>query len=356
LQVGEAKGSSSHRAVVGSIATTGLAAAPHRRENHGRRMSRPSELQLPIRAATETAAAHGVAADRCDILQDGHTLVLRLSESLVARVVTDRDGPRQGGEWFARESAVACHLARHGAPVIPMHPDIPPGPHERLGYTLNFWQFVTAIDAEPAPEEIGSTLHHCHRVLRAFKEPLPELGILFETLELLEAPAPRTMLSASEIGLLRDRLSTSLAALRAFPMQPLHGDAHRGNLMSTTRGLLWTDWEDTFLGPVDHLERAHSRRAPRHRRWYSRRLSPRRRSDRRRRAAPKLDRPRRSDERMVSYPLPRPLAGAAGETKTPPRLARRREALTPRPRKIPIHTGAATRCGRTSGRPARRGI
>jgi thiamine kinase-like enzyme len=34
-------------------------------------------------------------------------------------------------------------------------------------------------------------------------------------------------------------------------MQALHGDAHRGNLMSTTRGLLWTDWEDTFLGPVE---------------------------------------------------------------------------------------------------------
>jgi hypothetical protein len=90
---------------------TGLAAAPHRHENGGRRMSRLSELHLPIRAATETAAAHGMAADRCDILQDGHTLVLRLSESLVARVVTDRDGPRQGGEWFARESAVACHCS-----------------------------------------------------------------------------------------------------------------------------------------------------------------------------------------------------------------------------------------------------
>ena len=34
-------------------------------------------------------------------------------------------------------------------------------------------------------------------------------------------------------------------------MQPLHGDAHGGNLMLTTRGLLWTDWEDTFLGPVE---------------------------------------------------------------------------------------------------------
>ena len=24
-----------------------------------------------------------------------------------------------------------------------------------------------------------------------------------------------------------------------------------GNLMSTTRGLLWTDWEDTFAGPIE---------------------------------------------------------------------------------------------------------
>ena len=214
-------------------------------------MSRLSELQLPIRAATETATAHGVATDRCDILQDGHTLVLRLSESLVARVVTDRDGPRQGGEWFARESAVACHLATHGAPVIPMHPAIPPGPHERLGYTLNFWQFVTAIDKDPAPEEIGATLYHCHQVLRAFKDPLPELGILLETLELLETPPPGTMLSASDIALLRDRLSASLSVLRSFPMQALHGDAHGGNLMNTPCGLLWTDWEDPFLGPVE---------------------------------------------------------------------------------------------------------
>lgn len=43
----------------------------------------------------------------------------------------------------------------------------------------------------------------------------------------------------------------ALAALRSFPMQPLHGHDHGGSLMNTTRGLLWTDWEDTFLGPVE---------------------------------------------------------------------------------------------------------
>jgi thiamine kinase-like enzyme len=34
-------------------------------------------------------------------------------------------------------------------------------------------------------------------------------------------------------------------------MQALHGDAHFGNLLVTRDGLLWTDWEDAFLGPVE---------------------------------------------------------------------------------------------------------
>ena len=51
--------------------------------------------------------------------------------------------------------------------------------------------------------------------------------------------------------MLRDHLSTSIDVLSAYPHQQLHGDAHMGNLMNTTHGLLWTDWEDTFAGPVE---------------------------------------------------------------------------------------------------------
>ena len=92
--------------------------------------SMTSSLDTAIRAATETVLAHGIVPDRCDILQNSSTLVLRLTETLVARVVQDRDGPRQGTEWFARENAIAQHLTMRGAPVIPLHPDLPPGPHE----------------------------------------------------------------------------------------------------------------------------------------------------------------------------------------------------------------------------------
>jgi hypothetical protein len=210
-----------------------------------------SDLALPIRAATETAVAHGVTPDRCDILQNGSTLVLRLTETLVARVVQDLDGPRQGLAWFARENAVAQHLSRCGAPVIPLHPDLPPGPYEHLGYPLNFWQFVTVVDAEAPPETIGTTLYQCHHLLRSFTQPLPELAILTESLELLDTLRERSLFPPSTLDLLRARLISSIEALRKFPYQPLHGDAHSGNLLHTTVGLLWTDWEDTFLGPVE---------------------------------------------------------------------------------------------------------
>lgn len=203
---------------------------------------------LPIRAATETAMAHGIKPDRCDILQNSSTLVVRLTETLVARVVQDRDGPRQGTEWFARENAIAQHLTQKGAPAIPLHPDLPPGPHEQLGYPMNFWEFVTRIDVEPDPREIGLTLKKCHEVMKSFPEPLPQLAIISESLEFLNE---RQLFPAETQDMLLRHLKTSLEVLDQYPQQPLHGDAHAGNLMNTTRGLLWTDWEDTFAGPVE---------------------------------------------------------------------------------------------------------
>ena len=207
-----------------------------------------TDPDLPIRAATETAIAHGITPDRCDILQNSSTLVLRLTETLVARVVQDTSGPRQGTEWFARENAIARHLTQNGAPVIPLHPDLPPGPHEHLGYPMNFWQFVTRVDAEPAPQEIGRTLCQCHDIMSRFAEPLPHLAIITESLAILQE---RELFAQDVQQMLRNHLMQSVEPLSHRPQQPLHGDAHMGNLMNTTRGLLWTDWEDTFSGPVE---------------------------------------------------------------------------------------------------------
>lgn len=201
-----------------------------------------------VLAAIEIASAHGITADRCDILQDASTLVVRLTETLVARVVQDREGPRQGMDWFERENAIAQHLTLCGAPIIPLHPGLPPGPHKHLGYPMNFWEFVTRTTGEQNPQETGQTLRTCHELLRTFSHPLPVLGIMTETLAILET---RELFPAPTQRMLHDRLSSSTDALKGYPAQPLHGDAHMGNLINTTRGLLLTDWEDAFSGPVE---------------------------------------------------------------------------------------------------------
>lgn len=210
-----------------------------------------SSLDLPIRAATEIALAHGIQPDRCDILQNASTLVLRLTEDLVARVVTDVDGPRKGTAWFARENAIAAHLTRHGAPAIPLHPALPPGPHDHLGYTLNYWQFVTITGDPPANEDIGRTLQQCHAILSSFPDPLPGLAIVRESIELLQTLREKALLPPPVIEMLQTHLEEALQVLGHHPQQALHGDAHPGNLLSTTEGLLWTDWEDAFAGPVE---------------------------------------------------------------------------------------------------------
>ena len=205
-------------------------------------------IELPIRAAKEMAIAHGISPDRCDILQNGSTLVLRLSDSLVARVVQDVNGPRQGTEWFARENAIALHLTQNGAPIIPLHSGLPPGPHEHLGYPMNFWQFVTSTNTPPLLSEIGRTLHQCHILLSSFSSPLPKLAILSESLSILRT---RDLFPKDTLDRLVRHLTQAIDILHTAPHQPLHGDAHMGNLMQTTDGLLWTDWEDTFSGPIE---------------------------------------------------------------------------------------------------------
>lgn len=204
-----------------------------------------------IEAAVAVANRYGVVEDRCQILQDGHTLVVRLNESLVARVVTDIDGPRQGLAWFKRETAVAAHLTQHHAPVIPLHPDLPATAHQYEGYAMNFWEFVTATEAEPDPREIGRTLYQCHEILNHFPEPLPSLAILHETLAILGTSVEKSYFDAATVELLKRHLQQSIDVLAPLPAQPLHGDAHMGNLMMTTQGMLWTDWEDAFSGPVE---------------------------------------------------------------------------------------------------------
>lgn len=199
-------------------------------------------------AAWEVARAHGISPDRWEVLQDGNTLVLRLTDSLVVRVLQDLSGPRADEAWFARETAIAAHLTAAGAPVIPLHAALPPGPHTLHGHPLNCWEYVRKVEQTAQPDELARSLFACHEAMLSYGGPLPHLAILHEAGTILQE---RRLFDDGVQAMLARLLDESIRLLEKPPAQPLHGDAHLGNALHTTRGLLWTDWEDAFLGPVE---------------------------------------------------------------------------------------------------------
>ena len=206
---------------------------------------------MALQAACKVLERHGITPDRADILQNANTLVVRMTESVVARVVQRIDGPRHGTEWFERENAIAAHLTSAGAPVIPLHPGLPPGPHLLAGFPMNFWEYVEVTDALPNLEDAGARLAQCHGALRTFEGAMPVLEILKESLRVADRVESEGLLEFRTVCMLRAFLNRGLDTLVSADMQVLHGDAHLGNLLQTTRGPLWTDWEDTFIGPVE---------------------------------------------------------------------------------------------------------
>jgi thiamine kinase-like enzyme len=64
-------------------------------------------------------------------------------------------------------------------------------------------------------------------------------GDLATCLSLVDAPAQ----------LWRDAAHLE-SEMAVFPVRPLHGDAHPGNVLVTASGLVWNDFEDAWCGPL----------------------------------------------------------------------------------------------------------
>jgi len=208
--------------------------------------------QLAIRAACEVAARLGLTFERAIVLQHRSNAIIHLAPTaVVARVATIPSTIRQGDGWFVRELAVARYLAAAEAPIIPPSSDIDPGLHRHLGLVLSFWKFVDVLEQPFDPYQAGEALRTCHQVLKTFPGDLPILALLTEARQLLLQPSIAAAFSPADLDVLMQIGERSVQRLSRLPMQPIHGDSHSGNVLNTAQGVLWTDWEDTFVGPIE---------------------------------------------------------------------------------------------------------
>lgn len=217
-----------------------------------------------IAAAVAVAEEHGVRVSEPVVLKDSFNLRIHLRPApVVARVptVTALGRPRPA-EVLRRELAIVSYLRGLGAPVVPPSDLLPPGPHVRDGVVVSYWAYAEHDpDYAVTPEEAGRGLAELHQAMRGFPGELPYLGAALEEparlLEVLDGEV-----EAGVLARLRDahaglaaRLGETGAAqagtTQAGTAQAVHGDAHPGNLLATSAGLLWNDFEESMAAPVE---------------------------------------------------------------------------------------------------------
>jgi Ser/Thr protein kinase RdoA (MazF antagonist) len=206
--------------------------------------------QTRVAAAVKVAASLGVHSSDPVVLADGANAVVHLRPApVVAKVAASTTAVRPAARWLQRELDVVQFLSGRGAPVMTPSPELPATVHHGDGHVMSFWQYLNPSDRALASEDvIGPMLRDLHAELASYPAHLPVLAPLQDIPSYLARP--QTTLTPAEAAALVAAYSRLTTELGSFPARPLHGDAGAGNLMATSSGWIWHDFEDTCSGPV----------------------------------------------------------------------------------------------------------
>lgn len=206
----------------------------------------PASTAHALTAAVQVGRHLDLPVGDAYVLAEGYSVRVHLAPSpVVARVPTLGAVARAPiRPWLQRELAVTTWLAAQGAPVIAPTAEVDPGPHEHDGLQVTLWTHVTISPEPPAQQDFGAALADLHSTLRAYPGDLPVLipagRDIVWSLQRTDSPVAHRAYAR-----LRDAIHHPQGTL-----QPLHGDAHTGNLAVTAAGLRWNDFEDVCRGPV----------------------------------------------------------------------------------------------------------
>ncbi|MCY1082534.1 phosphotransferase [Archangium lansingense] len=232
----------------------------------------PSDLKArtarAVAAATSAGRALGLDVADPKVLHDVFSVVVHLAPSpVVVRVPVALPPGLNGAPQTARQArelAAVAWLADRGLPVVRPSPLVPREPVQRDGFSMTFWEFVE-VDTSRQPDFIADAAlaADLHAALRDYPGQLSFLSPVTESvpscLALLEEnPGPLAPADLERVRgewtVLQPVLSSREGFAKAFPnvsVQPIHGDAPSYNIIRTTSGVRYADFEDVNLGPVE---------------------------------------------------------------------------------------------------------
>jgi Ser/Thr protein kinase RdoA (MazF antagonist) len=205
-----------------------------------------------ISAAVEVARQFGINGDKPQLIQEtNHTVVWLRPCAVIAKVGTRRDAE----ESLMREFEVATDLASRSAPVARPFTGSIPTRHDQTEYFVTVWQRLERdMGAEVLELEIGDSLKRVHTDLEQCSVSLPSFTVsIFKARDALFDDARMSAMPRVDRDFLRRSFNRVLEHLDDYEVrqQPLHGEPHAGNYITTRDGIRWLDFENACLGPLE---------------------------------------------------------------------------------------------------------
>ena len=200
-------------------------------------------------AASSLAEAANLRVDETVVIQNSNALALRLlpCDTFARTAVV-------GQEVAAFEVRVAEELAAVAAPAASLDPRVEPRVHERDGFAVTFWTYYRPVPDLCSPARYADALYRLHAAMRGIEIGAPHFTERVAAAERLlthrhETPA----LPDADRRLLVDTLRAAGQETRRHGSveQLLHGEPHVGNILSTSAGVLFIDFETCCRGPVE---------------------------------------------------------------------------------------------------------
>jgi aminoglycoside phosphotransferase (APT) family kinase protein len=209
------------------------------------------EVPRAVAASVAIASALNLKVDDAVVLHDSNRIAVRLLPCDVLARVAHIDH-RAGAEF---EVEVARRCGEVDAPVAGLEPRVEQQVSVRDGFVVTLWTYYEPVSArEVAPPEYAQALERLHAGMRQIDLRAPHFTDRVAQAQLLVSSRALTPeLGDADRELLGNTLRSLTRAIleRSAPEQLLHGEPHPGNLLQTTKGLLFIDLETCCRGPVE---------------------------------------------------------------------------------------------------------
>ncbi|WEG11701.1 phosphotransferase [Pullulanibacillus sp. KACC 23026] len=187
-----------------------------------------------------------------EILSDAGNLIVRLTPyPIVARIAKlfEDDDPYFWKNVLLQELEVVGYLEKNNVPVVSFTTQIPAGPHKIGSTWMTLWEYIAPLEIPPLKgKEVINMLNVMIKALNNYGGPLQIFGAwknvnqAAEYLTKLDDKDKRILLLLKEF----EKVDKDIRQLELFPA---HGDAHPNNLIPSSNGWRWIDFEDVSLMP-----------------------------------------------------------------------------------------------------------